>query len=229
MTQMSRAAIWGGTGIGAVIAVTPRMPRTLQMLEPTTLPKATSGCRRSAPTTEATSSGSEVPIATMVSPMTASGTPAASASAAAASTRSRAPRMVSLIPPAASASETQSDVGAPGASAPPRCSSRRRSGPWRPDDPGASRAMDLEALPGGRPIPSWAGWLPRLPRSRGRRSCGAARGSGGSSDCGGRGLLGRAAGFRRPAPGRRGARTGRPEPGPRARWARRSRRPPWRR
>jgi len=62
-------------GIGAITAVRPRMPKMLKMFDPTMLPTAISVCLRSAATTDVASSGSEVPTATMVSPITASEMP----------------------------------------------------------------------------------------------------------------------------------------------------------
>ena len=68
-----------GMGSGCSSAATPRMPSTLKMLLPRTLPTATSACCRRAAMTPTASSGREVPTATSVSPMTASERPAASA------------------------------------------------------------------------------------------------------------------------------------------------------
>ena len=61
------------------------------MFEPTTLPTAISVCLRIVATIEVASSGSEVPTATMVRPITASDMPKVRAIRVALSTRSRAP------------------------------------------------------------------------------------------------------------------------------------------
>ena len=54
---------------GKMVAVTPSMSRMLQMLEPTTLPMATSPCPVIADDTEMNNSGADVPMPTTVSPM----------------------------------------------------------------------------------------------------------------------------------------------------------------
>lgn len=56
-------------------AVSPRIPRILKIFEPTTLPIVTSGFPFKAPTKLTTSSGMEVPIPTIVAPITKSETP----------------------------------------------------------------------------------------------------------------------------------------------------------
>ena len=61
------------------------------MFEPTTLPTDRSGCPPTAAMTLTTSSGSEVPAATTVSPITAGVRPATRASATAPRTRSSPP------------------------------------------------------------------------------------------------------------------------------------------
>ena len=69
------------------------------MLEPTTLPKATSLCPRRAAMTDVTNSGIEVPTATMVNPITASESPTACAKATDPVTKNRAETMVRTSPP----------------------------------------------------------------------------------------------------------------------------------
>ena len=56
--------------IGATSAATPTMRKELKMLLPTTLPTARSAVPRMADISETNSSGAEVPMATMVSPIT---------------------------------------------------------------------------------------------------------------------------------------------------------------
>ena len=58
--------------IGNSIAVTPRMPSTLKILEPTTLPMATSELPETAPLRLTSSSGNEVPNPTTTAPITKS-------------------------------------------------------------------------------------------------------------------------------------------------------------
>jgi len=54
---------------GVMVLVTPRTKNELNMFEPTTLPIARSGCFFIAATIAVTSSGRDVPIATIVRPM----------------------------------------------------------------------------------------------------------------------------------------------------------------
>ena len=58
--------------IGQISAVTPRIRRTLKIFEPMTLPMAMSAFPLIAPMKLTTSSGAEVPMPTMVSPITKS-------------------------------------------------------------------------------------------------------------------------------------------------------------
>ena len=60
------------TAIGKKIAVNPRIPRMLNILEPTTFPIATSALPCRAPIKLTTSSGIEVPTPTMAAPITKS-------------------------------------------------------------------------------------------------------------------------------------------------------------
>ena len=60
--------------IGATIAAQPTMSSVLKMFEPTTLPSAMSGVPFRADTKLTNSSGADVPAATIVSPITISGT-----------------------------------------------------------------------------------------------------------------------------------------------------------
>ena len=57
------------SGRGRIRAQTPRMTKTLKMFDPTTLPIATSLLPAMAESTDTTSSGVEVPTATIVSPI----------------------------------------------------------------------------------------------------------------------------------------------------------------
>ena len=58
------------TGIAVMLALQPNTKNTLKRLEPITLPTAISGFFFRAATTEVANSGSEVPPATKVKPMT---------------------------------------------------------------------------------------------------------------------------------------------------------------
>ena len=69
-TPKSTADMWP-TAKGLIVADVPMMKKTLKSDEPTTLPMAMSGFFFTAATIEVASSGSDVPAATMVSPMTA--------------------------------------------------------------------------------------------------------------------------------------------------------------
>ena len=84
------------TGISS--AVMPRMKRTLNMLEPITLPMDISALPCMAPVRLTTSSGQDVPKPTIVRPMTNSLTPAFLAIAEAPSTSQSAPRTMSPRP-----------------------------------------------------------------------------------------------------------------------------------
>lgn len=79
-------------------AQTPRMRKTLKMFDPTILPMATSLLPAAAESTETTSSGVEVPTATMVSPTMNSGTRKRWARAAEPSVRKLAPPRMSASP-----------------------------------------------------------------------------------------------------------------------------------
>ena len=61
--------------VGATRLANPKTPMILKMLLPTTLPTAISRSPRMAATMEVTTSGKEVPTATMVKPMINSLTP----------------------------------------------------------------------------------------------------------------------------------------------------------
>ena len=91
---MSRRILPAVSGRGRMRAQTPRMTNTLKMLDPTTLPIATSLFPATAESTDTTSSGVEVPTATIVSPMMNSGTRSRLASAAEPSVRKLAPARI---------------------------------------------------------------------------------------------------------------------------------------
>ena len=115
MSGISWRVTFRATARGATSAEIPRMSSTLQMLLPTTLPKARPGSPASAERTVTASSGELVPIATTVSPTTSGESPKASARPEAPLTRSEAPgtrqarpaatspRLVASNPPAAPA------------------------------------------------------------------------------------------------------------------------------
>ena len=88
----------GAITIGATIAAQPTINKVLKMLEPTTLPTAMSGVPFRADTRLTNSSGADVPAATMVSPMTISGTCIRRANAEAPSVRRSAPHSTSATP-----------------------------------------------------------------------------------------------------------------------------------
>ena len=88
---MSRRMLLRERARGRIRAQTPRMTKTLKRLDPTTLPTAMSDCPPRADSTETTSSGVEVPMATTVSPTMNSGTRNRCASAAAPSVSRLAP------------------------------------------------------------------------------------------------------------------------------------------
>ena len=83
---------------GRISAQIPRITKTLKMFEPTTLPIATSLLPAAAESTETTSSGIEVPTATIVRPMMNSGTRKRWATAAEPSVRKFAPPRISPRP-----------------------------------------------------------------------------------------------------------------------------------
>ena len=70
---MSLSTVLRAIIIGATIAATPTMSSVLKILLPTTLPTARSGVPLMAETIETKSSGADVPMATIVSPITISG------------------------------------------------------------------------------------------------------------------------------------------------------------
>ena len=76
-----------------ISAVTPRMPSTLKMLDPTMLPIAISDCRRKAAIIDVASSGRDVPTATMVRQIDASVTPKPRAIDTDSSTKNHAPNI----------------------------------------------------------------------------------------------------------------------------------------
>ena len=83
---------------GLIRAVSPRMRKTLKILEPTTLPIAMSALPLRAPVRLTTSSGIEVPIPTIVIPMRNSLRPALRAIDEEPSTSHSAPRMTRASP-----------------------------------------------------------------------------------------------------------------------------------
>ena len=95
---MSRRMLLRVRGSGRIRAQTPRMTKTLKMFDPTTLPIATSLWPPMAESTETTSSGVEVPTATIVRPMMNSGTRKRCATAAEPSVRKFAPARISPSP-----------------------------------------------------------------------------------------------------------------------------------
>ena len=84
--------------IGQITAVTPRMSRTLKIFEPMTLPMAISALPCKAPMKLTTISGAEVPIPTMVRPMTKSLIPSRLATDDAPSTSQSAPFTIKKRP-----------------------------------------------------------------------------------------------------------------------------------
>ena len=78
---------------GCTRELTPRMSRRLKILDPTMLPRAICPFFLLTAMMDDTSSGSEVPPATMVRPMMASDTPHSRAMAEAASTNMSPPKM----------------------------------------------------------------------------------------------------------------------------------------
>jgi hypothetical protein len=91
ITHRSLASIPSGTGIGPTSEAMPMIDSRLNRFEPSTLPSATPPSRFSAAARVVASSGSEVPTATMVSPITASLTPRSRATPTAPSTSRSAP------------------------------------------------------------------------------------------------------------------------------------------
>ena len=84
---------------GQMRAVTPSISMTLKMLDPMMLPMAMSALPWNAPVQLTTSSGIDVPMPTIVSPMTNSLTPAFFAMLDEPSTSQLAPRRMSISPP----------------------------------------------------------------------------------------------------------------------------------
>ena len=84
--------------IGATIAAQPTISSALKIFDPTTLPTAMSGVSFSADTKLTNNSGADVPAATMVSPITISGTFIRRASAEAPSVNRSAPHNTSATP-----------------------------------------------------------------------------------------------------------------------------------
>ena len=74
MRQRKSGKIINVSSVSGMLAM-PTMAKRLNMLDPMTLPMATSACRRNAAITVVASSGSEVPMATRVRPITSSVTP----------------------------------------------------------------------------------------------------------------------------------------------------------
>ena len=84
--------------MGATIAVIPTMRRELKIFDPTTFPTARSAVPFSADTRLTQNSGIDVPIATMVSPMTNCGMRNRSATPTAPSVRRSAPHSTTTTP-----------------------------------------------------------------------------------------------------------------------------------
>ena len=82
------------TATGKRTAVSPRMPRTLKILDPTTFPIATSALPFTAPMKLTTSSGIDVPTPTIAAPMTKSETLNFLAMDTAPATRKSAPKTI---------------------------------------------------------------------------------------------------------------------------------------
>ena len=95
---MSFLTVEGLMTIGATIAAQPTMSIVFMMLEPTTLPTAMSGVPFRADIKLTKNSGADVPQATMVRPMTISGTPKRRASEEAPSVRRSAPTSTNVTP-----------------------------------------------------------------------------------------------------------------------------------
>ena len=72
LNGMSRLSVLRSIVNGLMAAVTPRISRVLQILDPTALPREMSPCPLSADDIEISNSGAEVPIPTIVRPMTKS-------------------------------------------------------------------------------------------------------------------------------------------------------------
>ena len=85
--------------MGLTVAATPRIIRMLNTLEPTTLPTAISSSFFRAATTEVTSSGRLVPIATMVRPIRFSERPKNAAMVFALFTTQSPPNLTATAPP----------------------------------------------------------------------------------------------------------------------------------
>ena len=95
---ISFLTVVGWMAIGAMAAEQPTMSSALKIFEPMTLPTAMSGVPLMADIRLTNSSGAEVPAATMVRPMTISGTRIPRASEEAPSVRRSAPHKTRAIP-----------------------------------------------------------------------------------------------------------------------------------
>ena len=95
---MSLVIIVRSIFIGTIMAVTPMITNTLNILLPTTLPMASSGLPCNADTMLITSSGADVPNATTVRPTIRSETPQRLAMADAPSVSMLAPSIISARP-----------------------------------------------------------------------------------------------------------------------------------
>ena len=84
--------------MGVTMAATPTISRALKMFEPTMLPTARSGVPLSADTKLTQNSGSDVPMATMVSPMVSCDTLKRSAKATEPSVIRSAPQRTRMMP-----------------------------------------------------------------------------------------------------------------------------------
>ena len=85
--------------IGLIAAATPKIKRMLNTLDPTTFPTAISSSFFLAAASDVASSGSEVPHATMVSPIRVSDTPKNPAKSTAPSTTQSPPNCTATAPP----------------------------------------------------------------------------------------------------------------------------------
>ena len=98
LTGISRFLLDGVTVIGRMSAVRPRIKSVLKILEPTTLPMAISAFPWKAPIKLTTISGADVPMPTMVRPMTNSLRPKRRATEEAPSTSQSAPKTMRASP-----------------------------------------------------------------------------------------------------------------------------------
>src|SRR6187551_1148975 len=98
-TSKSTSCSPANSGIGDTNPEIPNTHKILKILLPTTLPTAISRSPLTVATTEVTTSGKEVPAATIVKPITASLTPHAVASSTALCTNQRAPNTNNVNPP----------------------------------------------------------------------------------------------------------------------------------